>query len=281
MIGDGAPAVGGPNDLDALLHPPPALPHRPGRVREYTLVARDEELEIAPGVFFPAWTYNGTVPGAVIRATEDDVLRVRFGERRAHPHTIHFHGIHPTNMDGVFEIVGPGEELHVRVPGPPRRVPRLPLSLDAAQEAHPQGPLRRLHHRPQGAARACPRARAGDERLRHGRRRREQLLHGQRADVLLRALSDPGAPGRARPRLPREPHRVRPDQLLPPPRGLLPVPADGDRRALGVHRHRDAVPGPARGARGAVRSRGDVHVPRPPVRVHRARLDGVLPGRGA
>jgi len=30
MIGDGAPAVGGPNDLDALLHPPPALPHRPG-----------------------------------------------------------------------------------------------------------------------------------------------------------------------------------------------------------------------------------------------------------
>ena len=85
MIGDGAPAVGGPNDLDALLHPPPALPHRPGRVREYTLVARDEELEIAPGVFFPAWTYNGTVPGPVIRATEDDVLRVRFVERRRAP----------------------------------------------------------------------------------------------------------------------------------------------------------------------------------------------------
>ena len=69
MIGDGAPAVGGPNDLDALLYPPPALPHRPGRVREHTLVARDEELEIAPGVFFPAWTYNGTVPGPVIRVT--------------------------------------------------------------------------------------------------------------------------------------------------------------------------------------------------------------------
>ena len=32
MIGDGAPAVGGPNDLDALLYPPPALPApaRPG-----------------------------------------------------------------------------------------------------------------------------------------------------------------------------------------------------------------------------------------------------------
>ena len=75
MIGEGAPAVGGPYDLDALLYPPDPRPHRPGRVREYTLVAHDVELEIAPGVFFPAWTYNGTVPGPVIRATEDDLLR--------------------------------------------------------------------------------------------------------------------------------------------------------------------------------------------------------------
>jgi hypothetical protein len=37
MVGAGVPAVGGPNDLDALLFPPPALPYRPGRVREYTL----------------------------------------------------------------------------------------------------------------------------------------------------------------------------------------------------------------------------------------------------
>ena len=63
MIGEGAPAVGGPKDLDALLLPPPPLPYEPGRVREYTLTAVDREIEVAPGVFFPAWTYNGTVPG--------------------------------------------------------------------------------------------------------------------------------------------------------------------------------------------------------------------------
>ena len=85
MIGDGAPAVGGPNDLDELLYPPPPLPHKPGRVRDYTLVATDQEIEIAPGVFFPAWTYNGTVPGPVIRATEDDLLRVRFINTRLAP----------------------------------------------------------------------------------------------------------------------------------------------------------------------------------------------------
>src|SRR5262245_46086987 len=108
MIGDEAPAVGGPHDLDELLRPPAALPHSPGRVREYTLVAVDREVEVAPGVFFPAWTYNGTVPGPVIRATEDDLLRVHLHNGGSHPHTIHFHGIHPTNMDGVFEIVEPG-----------------------------------------------------------------------------------------------------------------------------------------------------------------------------
>jgi FtsP/CotA-like multicopper oxidase with cupredoxin domain len=111
MIGEGAPAVGGPQDLDALLYPPEAQPYQPGRVREYTLRAIDREIEIAPGVFFPAWTYNGTVPGPVIRATEGDLLRVRFVNQGSHPHTIHFHGIHPTNQDGVFEIVQSGGEL--------------------------------------------------------------------------------------------------------------------------------------------------------------------------
>src|SRR5215207_8797535 len=111
MLGEQAPAVGGPHDLDELLHPPNALPHHPGRVREYTLTAVDREIEIAPGVFFPAWTYNGTVPGPVVRATEDDLLRVRFVNGGSHPHTIHFHGIHPAGMDGVFEIVEPGGEF--------------------------------------------------------------------------------------------------------------------------------------------------------------------------
>ncbi len=119
MIGEGAPAVGGPNDLDDLLVPPSALPYRPGRVREYELVAVDRDVEVAPGVFFPAWTYNGTVPGPVIRATEDDLLRVRFANNGSHPHTIHFHGIHPTAMDGVFEIVGPGQEFTYEFPARP------------------------------------------------------------------------------------------------------------------------------------------------------------------
>src|SRR5262245_32420718 len=40
-------------------------------LREYEIYAVDREIEIAPGLFFPAWTYNGQVPGPTIRATRD------------------------------------------------------------------------------------------------------------------------------------------------------------------------------------------------------------------
>jgi manganese oxidase len=119
MFGSDVPAPGAAHDLDPLTLPPPALPHKPGRVREYELIAVDREIEIAPGIRFPAWTYNGTVPGPVIRATEDDLLRVRFANHGSHPHTIHFHGIHPANMDGVFEVVAPGETFVYEFPARP------------------------------------------------------------------------------------------------------------------------------------------------------------------
>ena len=65
-------------------------------------------IEVAPGVYFAAWTYNGTVPGPTIRCTEGDHLKVNFTNAGSHPHTIHFHGIHAAGMDGVFEVVEPG-----------------------------------------------------------------------------------------------------------------------------------------------------------------------------
>jgi manganese oxidase len=80
-------------------------------VREYELKAEEVEIEVAPGVMYPAWAYNGQVPGPTLRATEGDRLRVVFRNQGVHPHTIHFHGFHPANMDGVFEQVGPGQEF--------------------------------------------------------------------------------------------------------------------------------------------------------------------------
>ena len=76
-------------------------------LREYEIYAVDREIEIAPGVFFPAWTYNGQVPGPTIRATEGDRLRVTFRNLGSHPHSIHFHGWHAPQMDGAL----PGQEV--------------------------------------------------------------------------------------------------------------------------------------------------------------------------
>ena len=77
-------------------------------VREWELVAQERDIEVAPGVTFRAWTYNGRIPGPTIRAREGERLRITFINGTSHPHTIHFHGFHPAEMDGVPGL-GAGE----------------------------------------------------------------------------------------------------------------------------------------------------------------------------
>jgi FtsP/CotA-like multicopper oxidase with cupredoxin domain len=88
---------------------------RPGGTlfREYEFYSVDREIEIAPGVFFPAWTYNGQVPGPTIRVNEGDRVKVTFTNQSVHPHSMHFHGWHPPAMDGALpdQQVLPGEKF--------------------------------------------------------------------------------------------------------------------------------------------------------------------------
>jgi FtsP/CotA-like multicopper oxidase with cupredoxin domain len=83
------------------------------RLRTFEVEAVDKEIEIAPGVMFPAWTYNGRVPGPAFRAMEGERLRFIFKNFGSHPHSMHFHGIHSARMDGVpgAGLIGPGEEF--------------------------------------------------------------------------------------------------------------------------------------------------------------------------
>ena len=77
-------------------------------VREYRMTAVDRTIEVMPGLFYSAWTYNGQVPGPTLRCTEGDLVRVHFANAGTHEHSIHFHGFHAAAMDGVFEQVAPG-----------------------------------------------------------------------------------------------------------------------------------------------------------------------------
>ena len=82
-------------------------------LRIFEVDAIDREIEIAPGIFFPAWTFNGRVPGPALRAKEGERLRIIFRNTGSHPHSMHFHGIHSARMDGVpgAGLIGPGEEF--------------------------------------------------------------------------------------------------------------------------------------------------------------------------
>jgi nitrite reductase (NO-forming) len=77
------------------------------KTHEYTLIAQDTTVEIAPGVRVDAWTYNGTIPGPTLTATEGDRVIIHFINKTPMPHTVHLHGDHPSAEDGVFEIVPP------------------------------------------------------------------------------------------------------------------------------------------------------------------------------
>lgn len=70
-------------------------------LREYEISIEEKEIEVAPGVFYLAWTYNGRVPGPTLRVTEGDRIRIRFRNPGRHPHTLHFHGIHSARQDGI------------------------------------------------------------------------------------------------------------------------------------------------------------------------------------
>jgi hypothetical protein len=77
--------------------------------REYTLVAEDADLEIAPGEVVRTWTFNGTMPGPTLRFTEGDNVTIHFINKTPLPHTVHFHGNHDEKNDGVIPQVMPGQ----------------------------------------------------------------------------------------------------------------------------------------------------------------------------
>ena len=81
-------------------------------LREWTIVAAEQEIELAPGVRFAAWSFNGRIPGPTLRAVEGDRLRITFANGARHPHSMHFHGIHRASMDGIIEIPTGGRTVY-------------------------------------------------------------------------------------------------------------------------------------------------------------------------
>jgi len=70
-------------------------------VRDVTLTAGPAVIDLA-GTSANTWAYNGSVPGAEVRAKAGEVLRAKVANNLPEPTTVHWHGLALRNdMDGV------------------------------------------------------------------------------------------------------------------------------------------------------------------------------------
>lgn len=77
-------------------------------VREFEVTCQKVRFEVTPGNFVDALTYNGLVPGPIIRVTEGEKVRVRVTNKMDQTTGVHWHGQRLTNpMDGVPFITQP------------------------------------------------------------------------------------------------------------------------------------------------------------------------------
>ncbi|MBX7115779.1 MAG: multicopper oxidase family protein [Myxococcaceae bacterium] len=98
-----------PPGWDAQIAAPAAVDVDPSEgTVEVHLEAKLAQLELRPGVTTTVWTYNGQVPGPVIRAKKGQRLRVVLTNHLPEPTTIHWHGVRvPASMDGTPSAQAP------------------------------------------------------------------------------------------------------------------------------------------------------------------------------
>ena len=97
------PPSGQPAGWDDGVRLPPVEDINPDpHVVELNLEARPGMFSLVPGGLTPMLTYNGLVPGPMIRARVGDRVVVHFSNGLAEETTIHWHGLRvPAEMDGM------------------------------------------------------------------------------------------------------------------------------------------------------------------------------------
>ena len=83
----------------------------PGETHDIELVITEEPMTVAPGFVQKVWTFNGTLPGPVIRVKVGDTIRVHLKNpvENQLPHSIDFHASQVAWNDEMTSIK-PGEE---------------------------------------------------------------------------------------------------------------------------------------------------------------------------
>ena len=117
-----------PEDVGSLeritqeLVAPPSLPQHQQvdtgdpKVVQVRMVVEEKEIEVAPGVFMWAFTFNGSVPGPIIVAHEGDYVELTLVNPTSNQlvHNIDFHASVGALGGGGLTLVSPGQEVVLR-----------------------------------------------------------------------------------------------------------------------------------------------------------------------
>ena len=89
-------------------------------VREFFMTVEETTLTLLkePRKEVTVWAYalkgeKPSVPGPIIRANKGDLVKIHFHNTHHLPHTMHFHGVHPFNMDGNGQRAMGKEQLQM------------------------------------------------------------------------------------------------------------------------------------------------------------------------
>lgn len=86
----------------------------------FTLTAQEAQMRLSSGATVNAWTFNGQLPGPVLRVHQGDLVEVKLINKLSHAGvTLHWHGLDvPNGEDGVAGVtqnaVQPGESFTYR-----------------------------------------------------------------------------------------------------------------------------------------------------------------------
>lgn len=87
---------------------PPTTPQ--GNMVNLTLTVQERLVSIAPGVAYHAWTFNGTVPGPVLRVRQGQVVHFTLVNNGSMPHSIDFHAAQ-TPWSVNYQPIAPGKSF--------------------------------------------------------------------------------------------------------------------------------------------------------------------------
>jgi nitrite reductase (NO-forming) len=81
-----------------------------GNTAAVTMTASDATIQIASGVQYQAWTFNGTVPGPILHVRQGQTLNVTLVNNGTMQHSIDFHAAQVA-PDVAYRSINPGEKL--------------------------------------------------------------------------------------------------------------------------------------------------------------------------